>query len=279
MRVAQYFAETLPYWEDIYRRHTVWSTIYQERLWAALRLVDDLPRGPERTALEIGCGPGLGATALARRGYRVHAVDAVPQMVDRTLARARADGLGGRVTGAVGDIHALPIENARFDLVFVIGVSEWLTSLDTPLAEIARVLKPGGHVVISADNRWALASVLDPLKNPAVVPIKRALGVAARLIWRRPRPLRTRAYSAGELDRALRRAGLVRTAGTTLGFGPFSLFNVSVLPDGLGHALGRGLEALARRPGSPLRAAGLALVVAAEKVAGRPDACAGGRER
>jgi SAM-dependent methyltransferase len=265
MLVREYFAGTVSTWEDVYRSPTLYSSIYRGRLRAALGLVDRLRLPPGSDALDVGCGPGFGAVELARRGLSVCAVDAVDRMVELTLERAAAQGVRDRVRGAVADIHSLPFDDATFDVAFVIGVSEWLDRLEPPLIELARVLRPGGHLILSADNSWALSCLLDPLQNPLAVSLKRALGVVAHRLHRRPRALRTRAYSGRDLDGALRAAGLARTTGLTLGFGPFSLFNRRILPDPVGHALDRRLQALALRDGSPLRGAGLVHVVAGRK--------------
>jgi SAM-dependent methyltransferase len=265
MLVREYFASTLPAWEAVYQRRTLYATIYQQRLSVALETIDELRLAPGSAALDIGCGPGMGTAGLLRRGFRVHAVDASPAMIARTLARVRSEGVPATVRGGVCDIHALPFRDAAFDLVLVVGVSEWLASLDEPLAEVARVLKMGGWLVLTADNSWALSCLLDPIQHPLVVPFKRAIGRILGRVWRSRRPLRTHARSARALERGLRRAGLVRWRSATLGFGPFTLFGRSLLPDGLGHALDRRLAALGRLPASPLRAAGLVHVVVAAK--------------
>jgi len=262
MLVRDYFDATLNDWEAVYRRDTVYATIYQRRLRAALALVD--AEGRRRAALDVGCGPGRGTVELARRGFSVEAIDTSPGMIDRTLARARQRGVDGRVRGRVADLRALPFGDARFALVFVVGVTEWLASLDRPLAEIARVLAPGGRLVITADNSWALPSLVDPLRHPLVVPCKRALGTIAHRLWPARRPLRTHARSAHALTRALRRAGLTPLHRSTLGYGPFTLLNQPLVPDGVGHAIDRRLTALARRL-EPLGAAGLVHLLVAER--------------
>jgi SAM-dependent methyltransferase len=261
MLVREYFDATLPDWETIYAHPALYSTIYQERLRAALRCVDDLGLGPGSPAVDIGCGPGLGSAGLARRGFVVHAVDSSAKMVERTLTRARSEGVPMR--GSVDDIHRLSLPDAAFDLAFVVGVSEWLETLERPLAEVARVLRPGGALVLTADNSWALSCLLDPLQNPLVVPLKRALGGALRRLSQR-RPLRVHPRSRRILQAALRRAGMVPTVATTLGFGPFTLFNRSIIPDRIGHKIHRKLQALASK--SWLGAAGLVHVMVARKL-------------
>lgn len=262
--VEDYFEATLPTWEDIYRRETVYATIYRERLRAALRSVDELRLAPGSAALDVGCGPGLGTAELARRGFTVDAVDTSARMIEVTLARARREGVHARVHGSVADIRALSFAAGAFDLAFVVGVSEWLPSLDEPLAELARVLKPGGHLVLTADNSWALSCLVDPLHHPLVTPAKRAVGRALRRVWPARRPLRTYARSRRALEGALRGAGLVPRSAATLGFGPFTLFNRPLVPERWGRALHRTLSALAAR-WPPLRGAGLVHVVVARK--------------
>src|SRR5262249_25368403 len=158
----------------IYRCPTLYATIYRERLHAALRCVDTL--GLVGSAVDIGCGPGLGTRSLAQRGFRVLGVGASARMVGRTPGRARARRPRSAVRGVVCDVRSLPLPNDAFELALVVGVSEWLAALERPLAEIARVLRSGGALVLTADNSWSLARLIDPLHHPLVVPGKRALG-------------------------------------------------------------------------------------------------------
>src|SRR5215467_6240874 len=169
--VQQHFRETLPYWEHVYSDTTVYSRIYQERAQRAIACLDrlDLPLGVP--VLEIGCGPGVITGALARKGFRVFAIDPLPEMVERTRANAQQAGFNTNVFARVGNIESLPFDDACFAVVMVIGVTEWLLSLKRPLEEIYRVLRPGGHLIISADNNWPLQHILDPMANPILKPI------------------------------------------------------------------------------------------------------------
>jgi SAM-dependent methyltransferase len=264
VRVRDYFDATTAEWEAIYRRPTLYATLYRERLDAALACVDEL--GLSGDAVDIGCGPGFGSCGLARRGFRVLAVDASKSMVARTLGRANAEGLRKRVRGAVSDIAQLALPEGAFALALVVGVSEWLPSLARPLAELARVLRPGGALVLTADNSWSLARLLDPLHQPWIVPGKRVLGRALRLIWRSREPLRVHPRSRGELVGALRACGLRPTIARTLGYGPFTLYNQRVMPDALAHRLHRQLATLAAAGVSWLDGAGLSHLLVARKL-------------
>ena len=134
-QVNAYFLSTLDYWDAIYRESGVYQTIYQRRRTVALSLVDQLALPAGSRVLEVGCAHGLTTIALAERGFIVEAVDAVPEMISAARIRAQESGLVQRMSFQVADIQNLPFQAGSFDLVLVIGVTEWLRSLEQPLRE------------------------------------------------------------------------------------------------------------------------------------------------
>jgi len=263
--VRQHFRSTLPYWEQIYDDRTVYSRTYQER---ARRAIDylKLTELPSQTpVLEVGCGPGVITTAMAQKGFLVSAIDVVPEMVERTLAKARQAGLDSLVSARVGNIGSLPFGDATFEVAIVIGVSEWLVSLTRPLQEVWRVLKPGGHLIISADNSWTLHEILDPLTNPALKPIKRRLGKILRFTGLRTLRPRFHPYSLREFDNELANCGFEKILSQTLGFGPFTFCNRRVLNEEAGWQLHSRLQRLADKGVPLVRSLGLVYLVLARK--------------
>src|SRR4029453_1658993 len=117
------------YWEQIYADSTVYGRIYQERARRAIACANGVRLSSSAAVLEIGCGPGVITTAMARTGATVWAIDSLREMVERTKAMADQAGLGSRVFAQVGHVDNVPFADATFDLVVLIGVSEWLVSL------------------------------------------------------------------------------------------------------------------------------------------------------
>ena len=100
--------------------------------------------------LDVGCAGGELAALLATRGWRVHGADIEPALVDA----ARGRGLDARVVDL--DRAPLPWPDAAFDAVVAAEVIEHVVDTDHLLAEIARVLRPGGALVVSTPNLASL---------------------------------------------------------------------------------------------------------------------------
>lgn len=99
------------------------------------------------TALEYGAGTGGMAFELARRGADVVAIDISPVAVEQVNDAVSAEGLDPtRCRAVVMDAEDLDLPDGSFDVVFGSGILHHL-DLDAALAEIARVLAPGGKAV------------------------------------------------------------------------------------------------------------------------------------
>lgn len=101
--------------------------------------------------LEVGCGTGAMLRALVRRpdfAGRAVGIDQSPVFVDAAKRFAMAEGVSERVDFMVGDAHAIAFPDASFDAVIVNTVMSHVSEPGTVLAEVARVLRPGGKVAI-----------------------------------------------------------------------------------------------------------------------------------
>ncbi|WP_051943403.1 class I SAM-dependent methyltransferase [Streptacidiphilus rugosus] len=106
--------------------------------------------------LEIGFGPGVGLVALANAapGVRVAGADPSAEMVAAAGRRTRR--LGDRVGLHEGTAAALPWEDATFDAVCATNSVQLWQPRGASLAEVLRVLKPGGRLVLSVLERAVL---------------------------------------------------------------------------------------------------------------------------
>ncbi len=267
-RVTSFFQSRSDWWSEIYAGRDVAAELYRARQAAVLAWVDDPIPSMEPRALEIGCGAGFLAVALAQRGYRVTAIDASAAMVESTRQHAVEVGVGERLAAMVADVHALPDADGSYDVVVALGVLPWLADPEQALREIERVTRPNGAVILTTDNSTALVHLLDPRLHPALRPLKRRLRPLLERRGLRPTP--TLAYYPRRVvDAALACAGLRKRRGRTIGFGPFTLGGRPVVPTPLGLALHDRLQRLADRNVPVVRSLGIEYLVLATPASGR----------
>lgn len=144
--------ERSPFWEQDEQVEKFAAKDPDHRL---RELIDAEPDPSALTVLDLGCAGGRNTVFLARRGADVHAVDASAAMVRETRRRLAevTDEMDAARRVERGPMHDLPwAPDDWFDLVVALGIlhnagsrREW----DRTLAEIARVLRPGGRLLVA----------------------------------------------------------------------------------------------------------------------------------
>jgi ubiquinone/menaquinone biosynthesis C-methylase UbiE len=115
---------------------------------------------PGQHVLDMGCGGGRHAFAVLRRGARVVAFDASRDELDgvRTMAAAMAAAgevpAGGELLCVEGDALALPFDDASFDRIIAAEVLEHIPDDRGAIAELVRVLAPGGRIAVTVPSRF-----------------------------------------------------------------------------------------------------------------------------
>ena len=118
------------------------------------------PIAPGERVLDLGCGFGRHAFEAYRRGAHVVAVDRSQEEVEQVTAMFKAmaaegEGPPGNVARSVrGDLLALPFPDASFDVVMASEVLEHIPADEMAMAEIARVVRPGGRVAVTVPRFW-----------------------------------------------------------------------------------------------------------------------------
>ena len=114
--------------------------------------------GPEANVLEIATGTGIVALAIAGCVRQIEAVDISPNMIEEASGKAYRNGVCN-VHFAVADAGDLPYEARSFEAVLIVNALHIMPEAESALAEIRRVLKPGGYLIaptfVHAGNRKA----------------------------------------------------------------------------------------------------------------------------
>ena len=127
----------------------------ERRNRAVARLVDTPPGS---RVLDAGAGGGFLSEMLARRGFNVVATDLGFDSLHR--AGHRLNNLGLPVSCVLGDLYRLPFEDASFDAAVSSEVLEHLETPASALSELARVIRPGGILVVSTPYREIIPQTL-----------------------------------------------------------------------------------------------------------------------
>ena len=203
--------------------------------------------------LDIGCGDGVYTIRLADGFSRVDAIDIQADRLALFAERLKDNPAAHRI--AIGEMSATKLDypDGTFDMVTSIEVLEHIEELDRALAEIRRVLKPGGRFAFTTPNRWFPFETHGFIYRTRRYPPTRA----PFLTWVGPLHRRladARTFTATELRRRLAGAGF-RTRSVDYIMPPFDRSAVGRLI--------RPATDVAER--TPLRLFGMALIVTAEK--------------
>lgn len=136
------------------------------------------------------------------RGARAYGVD----ISEPTLRQAHGAFPQSPLRSAVADVRALPFATASFDAVYSMGTIEHFDETEQAVAEMVRVLKPGGRAIIGVPNRH------DPFLRPLMATLMQAVGLYAYGY--------EKSYSRRALRAMLERAGLDVTEETAILFMP-----------------------------------------------------------
>jgi len=160
---ARFHEDLAEKWELKYQRAT-----FKNRLHALLSLL--CGNGPATGKwLDAGCGTGILSRRLAERGCDVIGVDASPKMIEVAKRLARSgpvvDKLGFHV---IETIEKLDLPDSAFDGIVCSSVVEYLDNPAEAISEFARLLKPGGLLLVSVPNRMSFLRLVESALNRGI---------------------------------------------------------------------------------------------------------------
>jgi len=128
--------------------------------------------GAAREVLDVGCGVGhwgLLLGSILPESARLTGIDREPRWVEVASARAQARGLGARFAYRQGEATRLPFADDSFDLTTCQTLLIHLSDPAAAIAEMRRVTRPGGRVMLAEPNNLTASLLLDSISNQAPV--------------------------------------------------------------------------------------------------------------
>lgn len=158
--IISFFDQDLRWWQDVYREDLP-QGFFSFEMRRRLEVVTDLLTAQIQSmdnpdVLECGCGPGDILELLAPLRCKLTGLDLNQRYLD--LAAEKVPG----ATLFDGNVEQLPFPDASFDVVYAVGVFQYLIDERAAAREICRVTKDGGVVLISFANYRMLHLLLDP---------------------------------------------------------------------------------------------------------------------
>lgn len=196
---------------------------------------------PDMRLLDVAAGTGALSLPAARRGARVLATDISPAMIERLEARAGNEGLPN-LEARVMDGHALDLGDDTFDVSASQNGVSLFPDLKRGLAELVRVIKPGGRVLVVAFGSPQKAEFLELFLRAVRAAVPGFAGPPAD-----PPPLPFQLADPQTLRQVLDEAGLAEVRVETVTFGmelpsPADLWDLVLNSNPVGPALVAGLS-------------------------------------
>jgi len=163
-------------------------------------VLDYAKRFQPRTVLDLGCGAGNVCAAVAQElpSSRVIGVDLSYSMLQVACGAGRQNR-----TFIQASAGQLPLPSNSFDLVFALGVVDYVADLSRFFDNVRDVLKPGGHLLFTCPNGDSVSRAVRGAHQRLRGTIKHTLGLSARV----KAPVAVAPRSLARIDRSLRQSG------------------------------------------------------------------------
>ncbi len=232
--VNEFFNNDFKWWEDVYDNNLPKGFFSYEMIKRKEILLQMLAgivgEHPHAAILECGCGPGGILSEITPSGNLLAGVD----INYNYLARAQSDcHTGNNLLQA--DITELPFKDNSFDVVYCAGVLGYLEEDRSAIAEMRRVTKPGGTIIIAVQSYFLVNKLFDPYYY-FVWGFQVVFRKIRHVLFKRSAPINKyeikmlRRYSFGQLHPLYREFGLTIKTSAGVSFGPPTFWRKDVLP-------------------------------------------------
>lgn len=147
------------WWRPDHILHLLKTSVNPWRVNYAIRVLNKLNINPKgKTALEVGSGGGILTEEICKMGFTTTGIEPADESVQTAQQHAMGQGLS--ITYQQGAGEQLPYPDQSFDCVFCCDVLEHVRDLPKVIAEIARVLRPGGVFIYDTLNRTFISKLV-----------------------------------------------------------------------------------------------------------------------
>jgi ubiquinone/menaquinone biosynthesis C-methylase UbiE len=215
----------------------------------ALFWLEQLKLSKNSRILEVGVGTGRLTKEVALRGYNILGVDYSYGMLEKAFHVCNYENQS-KVEFLKGDIESLPIKNSSFDVIICLGVITYIKSDEKAFHELARLLKPGGTLILSFVNKARLIKNLDLpilIKNTAKKLVKRTKIVRENNINTQS-SITARTYLIPYIRKSLTSAGLTMIGFEAITLDLFTLCGKETLPRKISIPISQFIDRLSSIP-------------------------------
>ncbi len=158
--VSRHYDKSELWNKELYVNHThFFNRLLIRRKEYTFMLLDKLMPGLSGAAIDLGCGPGAYLEEFKRRGFEVYGIDISQEMLNTSKARLNIDEWTFQKNFKCCDFEEIPYESNLFNAAACIGVLGLMLSDDKAVAEIYRILKPGGIFLLAVENMMSLSNI------------------------------------------------------------------------------------------------------------------------
>jgi ubiquinone/menaquinone biosynthesis C-methylase UbiE len=156
----------------------------------------------DKRVLEVGFGSGTDFIQWLRAGAKASGIDLTQEGLDHLQQRIAVYGLPKPESIRVADAEKLPFENDSLDLGYSFGVLHHSPNTEKAIAELVRVVKPGGEVKVMLYNRYSVYALGQWVKHALLR--ARPWKTLAWVLWHHMESIGTKGYTRSELVRIFR---------------------------------------------------------------------------